>query len=146
MVSAKLVHQIEDHWEAIGARLLRLLTCAPHLHTAHRIPDSEVMEMCRRLLHNLGHWLSSSASEAELAANYERVGRRRQQEGIPLSEAIRGVQLMRQATTEYIREMSSFETGLDLYAEEELEHRLAVFFDLLVYHLARGYEQAPPAR
>jgi hypothetical protein len=29
-----------------------------------------------------------------------------------------------------------------LYAEEELENQLGRFFDLLVFHLARGYETA----
>ncbi len=141
MVSAKLVHQVEDHWEAISSRLLRLLRTTQGLPHYHSVPESEVREMCRRILHNLGHWLVST-SEEEVAIYYERVGRQRQKDGMPLSEAIRGVQLMREACMDYVRDESSIQTGLDLYAEEELECQLARFFDLLTFHLARGYEQA----
>jgi hypothetical protein len=31
---------------------------------------------------------------------------------------------------------------MQLYAEEELEHRVGRFFDILVYHLVKGYESA----
>lgn len=141
MVSAKLVHQVEDHWEAISTRLLRLLRTTQGLPNYNRVPESEVREMCRRILHNLGHWLVST-SEEEVAVYYERVGRQRHKDGVPLSEAVRGVQLMREACMDYIRDESSIQTGLDLYAEEELENQLARFFDLLIYHLARGYEQS----
>lgn len=141
MVSAKLVHQIEDHWEAIGTRLLRLLRTTQGLRHFNRIPESEVTDICRRVLHNLGHWLAS-ASDSEMAQTYERIGRQRFHDQIPLSETIRAVQLMREATIDYIRDESSIQTGLDLYAEEELESRLARFFDLMAYQIARGYEQA----
>lgn len=139
MVSPKLVHHIEDHWQAVAGRFLRLLRNLHGLPHLSRLPESEVTETCRRLLHNLGHWLASS-SEEEIAANYERVGRERCRQGMPLSEALRAVQLLREATVGYIREQGVFETSVDLYAEEELEHDLGLFFDLLIYHLARGYE------
>jgi hypothetical protein len=61
---------------------------------------------------------------------------------MPLSECLRSVQLMREATFDYVRDESTIQSSMDLYAEEELETRLARFFDLLAYHLARGYEQA----
>ena len=34
------------------------------------------------------------------------------------------------------------QTSLEIYAEEELEHRLNRFMDFLVYHHVRGYEAA----
>jgi hypothetical protein len=140
MVSAKLIHQIEDHWEAISTRLLRLLRASHGLTHLSHAPESEITETCRRILHNLGHWLVSS-SEAEIAVYYERIGRERRKDGIPLSEAIRGMQLMREACLDYVRDEAAIQTGLDLYAEEELEHQLGRFYDLVTYHLARGYEQ-----
>ena len=141
MVSAKLVHRIEDHWAAISSRLLRSLRQNQKLPHISGIPESEVTETCRKLLHNLGHWLASS-SEEELSRLYERVGRERHAAGIPLSEAVRTVQLMKDATLDYIRDEFLVQTSIDVYAEEELEHDLGRFFDLLIYYLARGYEGA----
>jgi hypothetical protein len=140
MVSAKLVHQIEDHWEAVSQRLLRLIRTSRGLPALGRMPESELTEACRRILRNLGHWLLSS-SEEEIAIVYESVAKQRRREGIPLSEAIRGMQLMKEATLAYLRDEGAAETTVDLFAEEEFELQLGRFFDLLVYHLARGYEQ-----
>ncbi|MFZ5925974.1 MAG: RsbRD N-terminal domain-containing protein [Acidobacteriota bacterium] len=141
MVSAKLVHQIEDHWEAITARFLRRLRLQQSLPHISWMPESEITENCRKLLRNLGHWLVSS-SEGEIAAFYEKVGRDRYAQGIPLSESIRAVQLLKEAALDYIRDEAFVQTSVDLYAEEELELQLGRFFDLLIFYLVRGYEQA----
>jgi hypothetical protein len=141
MVSAKLVHQIEDHWEAVSGRFLRLLRGNQSLPHVCRLPESEVKETCRRILHRLGHWLVSS-SEEEIALHYERVGADRHAQQMPLSEAIRAMQIMKDATLDYVQDEFFVQSSVDLYAEEELEHQLGRFFDLLIYHLARGYEEA----
>lgn len=141
MVSAKLVHQIEDHWEAITARFLRRLRQQSGLPHISRMPESELTETCRKLLKRLGHWLIS-CSEEEIASLYEKVGHDRYVQGIPLSESIRAVQLLKEACLDYIRDEAFVQTSVDLYAEEELELQLGRFFDLLIFYLARGYERA----
>ena len=140
MISAKLIHHIEEHWQAVGQRWLRLLRAQKNLPHVSRMPESEVDEVCGRLLRNLGRWLASN-HDHELARQYEEIGRLRCREHMPLSEAVRGVQLLREAAIGYIRDQGVFDSSLGLYAEEELEHDLSRFFDLLSYHLVRGYEQ-----
>jgi len=140
MVSAKIVHKIEDHWEAITGRFLRSLrnhTGLPHLA---RLPESEITETCRRILHNLGHWLVAS-SETEIGALYRHVGRLKRAEGMPLSEAIRGLQLMKDATLAFLEDESPIRNALEVQAEEEFELRFAHFFDLLIFSMACGYEE-----
>lgn len=141
MISTRLVHQIEDHWEAISERFLRQLRATQHLHHLSHLPESEVTETCRRVLHNLGHWLVCS-SEEEIARLYEKLGHDRFLQGMPLSEALRAVQLMKDATLDYIRDEFMVRTTVDVFAEEELEQQLGRFFDLMLYHLACGYEHA----
>jgi hypothetical protein len=140
MVSAKLVHQIEDHWEAVSGRLLRLVRACHGLPHVSRIPESDITETCRRVLHNLGHWLVSS-SEEDIARLYEKAGYDRYHQAFPLSEALRSVQLMKDATLNYVRDEFMVRNSVDLYAEEELESQLGRFFDLCIYHLAVGYEK-----
>lgn len=141
MISTRLVNQIEDHWEAISARFLRQLRATHHLPHLSQIPESEITETCCRVLHNLGHWLVSSSDE-EIARLYEKHGHDRYVQGMPLSEALRAVQLMKDATLDYIRDEFMARTTVDVFAEEELEQQLGRFFDLMLYHLARGYELA----
>ena len=42
----------------------------------------------------------------------------------------------------FVLDQAAAKTFLQLYAEEELEHRVDRFFDILVCHLVRGYENA----
>jgi len=41
-----------------------------------------------------------------------------------------------------VRNQGMGHTTMEIYAEEELEHRLGKFFDCLVYRLVHGYEIA----
>lgn len=141
MISAKLVHRIEDHWEQISARFYRLLRSSPEVPHIARLPESEINEACRRILRNLGNWLVSG-SESEIAWYYEKIGADRHRQAIPVSEAIRTLQFMKDATISFIQDEGSIENSVDLYAEEELENQLGRFFDLLIFHLARGHENA----
>jgi hypothetical protein len=145
MISAKLVHRVEDHWEQVSARFFRLMRSSQAMPHFARLPDSELTEVCRRVLRNLGNWLVSG-SESDIAWLFERIGAERHRSGIPLSEAIRVVQLLKDATISFIQDEGPVDNSVQLYAEEELENQLGRFFDLLVFHLARGYESAttPP--
>ena len=143
MVSAKLIHQIEDHWEQISGRFIRLVRNTPEVAHLSRLPESELTDACRRILSHLGDWLVSG-SESEISWHYERIGALRRRQGIPLSECIRALQFVKDATVNFIEDEGPAATSLGLYAEEEFENQLGRFFDLLVFHLARGYEGAPP--
>jgi hypothetical protein len=139
MMSARLVHQIEDHWEAVATRFVRLVRNCSRVPRLNRLPESEAIEACRRLLRNMSQWLDNSAEDA-VRDHYEKMGRQRYREQMPLSEAIRAVQLMKEAAIGYVRDQGLMTEGVDLYAEEELEHEFSRFFDLLNFSLARGYE------
>ena len=147
MISAKLVHRIEDHWEQVSARFFRLMRSSQDMPHFTRMPESELTEVCRRVLRNLGNWLVSG-SESDIAWIFERIGAERHRSGIPLSEAIRGVQLLKDATIGFIQDEGPVENTVELHLEEELENQLGRFFDLLVFHLARGYENPalPPLK
>jgi len=141
MVSVTLVHRIEDHWEQVNARFFRLLRNSPDLPHISRMPESELGDACRRVLRNLGNWLVVG-SESDIAWHFERIGAERRRSGIPLSEALRALQLMKDATIYFLQDEGPRENSVQLYAEEEMENQLGRFFDLLVFHLARGYESA----
>ena len=85
-----------------------------------------------------GHWLSPSGRE-ELGRRYERLGRSLSDEQIPLDEALRAWFLIREKALDYLEEQISAKTHVALYEEEELDRRMARFFDTLAVHLVRGY-------
>jgi hypothetical protein len=105
------------------------------------LPEFELREWGRDILHNLGHWLAAG-NEAELGRRYEELGRIRFTEHVPLAESVRGLFLLRETMIDYVQEHFFAKNSLEFCAEEELERRLGRFFDVLVCGLVRGYERA----
>ena len=141
MISGKLVHLIETHGDQITNRVIAQIRREPEMTHIRTLLDSELREWGRNLLQNLGHWLSAGTEE-DLAHRYERLGRLRFEEDIPLDESVRGLCLIRQKMLDYLEEQIGSNSSVELYAEEQLERRLGHFFDLLMIHLVRGYERA----
>ena len=139
MLSGKLIYLIETHEEKISSRILREIRRDPGLSHLAALPEGELRERGREILQNLGHWLVT-ADEEKLDREYERIGKTRFQESVPLHEAIQGLCLIKYAMIDFIHEQGIDRDFLALYAEEELWQRMARFFDLLVIHMARGYE------
>ena len=80
--------------------------------------------------------------EAELDREYEILGKTRFEEGVPLHESVRALYVIKDKMIDFVKEQGVKRDSMELYAEEELEHRVGRFFDELVIHLVRGYEGA----
>lgn len=141
MLSGKLVHLIESHWEEILSRVLTRISREPQMAHYRAVVESEMREWGQILLRNLGHWLSA-AKEEEIAHQYERLGRQRCEAHIPLHESVRCLAIVREHVLDFVEEHVYSKTSLELYEEEELDRRLGRFFDLLTIHMVKGYEDA----
>lgn len=143
MLSAKLVQLIEDNWQGITANMIHQIRNDSHLHHMSALADTELRDRGRGVLRNLGHWLTASTTEHRMIQEqYEGLGRVRFAEGIPLHECVRALQLMKARVVEFTRDHEFSQSSVEIFAEEELEHRLNEFFDDLVYHEVIGYEDA----
>ena len=140
MLSNQLIRMIEDQWQRITARTLARIREAPELPNIRKLTDSEVHEWGRLVLQNLGQWLVQTRDQ-HLARRYESLGRVRFEESVPLYEAVFAIQLLKDETIDFARSQGCG-TVIEVYAAEELEHRVDRCFDWLVYHLVRGYEEA----
>jgi len=140
MLSRRMIHQIEDHWQPITEGAITRIRKDTDLKHLAALPTSELEDRGREILRRLGHWLTGG--DENLARHYQEVGRKRFEENVPLSESVRGHQILKEVTIDYIRDEGFANTTVEIYAEEELEHSVSRFFDWLVYHMVRGYEQA----
>ncbi len=140
MISGKLVHLIESHWDEITSRVIEQVRREPMTHI-RLVVEPEIREYGQTLLQNLGHWLAAGNDE-ELAHKYEQLGKLRLQQDVPLHESVRGLCIIREKILDFVEEHTLTKNTLELYAEEELERRLGRFFDLLTIHLVKGYERA----
>jgi hypothetical protein len=141
MISGNLVHLIETHGEEILDRVILRIRHDPEMPQLRAFLDSQLREYGQELLQNLGHWLETP-NESDLARRYERLGRARFQEDVPLHESVRALCLMREKLLDFVEENMVSKNAVELYAEEEFDRRLGRFFDLLTIHLVHGYERA----
>jgi hypothetical protein len=141
MLSGKLVHLIESHWEDIVSRVIAEVRRDPQLTHFRSAVEADMRESGRILLRDLGHWLGAGNKD-EIVQHYEHLGALRFQDGMPLHEAVRVVALVRERVLDFVEERLETKTTLALYEEEELDRRLGRFFDLLTIHMVKGYEEA----
>ena len=138
MLGVRQARLIEDHWEAIAHRALtRIRVEVPRSNT---LSDQLILDRVKDLLSHLTDWLTKPDEEA-VSERYERIGRLRAEEGGYLHELLRALQLIRLSAVDYMLEHDINEGPLTAHAERDLEYRFSKFFDLVVYHFARGYEE-----
>ena len=140
MLSARLIHLIETHHKELADRVLREIWRRQDLPHILRLPEAELRERNRLLLEHLGEWLLGN--EERMRKLQDSVGTKRFEQSVPLHESVHALCLIKNTVIEFIEEQGIPRDTIGLYAEEELEHRLGKFFDLMIIHLVRGYEGA----
>ncbi len=141
MLSGKLIQLIEDNWDRITTSVIHEVRADSRLVHIRKLPESELREVARNILRNVGYWLSSTRHQ-ELEKRYEGLGRLRFVESIPLHEVVHALQLVKSKMLDFVRDQGFCTSPVDIYAEEELEHQVGLFFDDLIYYIVRGYEGA----
>ena len=141
MLSGRLIQLIENNWQEISMRLCRAVKHHPEIKALANQSDADLRDWCQEILENLGYLLSARKDE-ELKRRFEVLGKLRFEENVPLHEAVLRFQILREKIVGFVREQGYPSTGLQLYAQLELEERMAAFFDACVYNIVRGYEAA----
>ena len=138
MLVARLVALIEDHAEVLAISVARKLRADPRTAEYRRFPDEALVERARSVYANLGRWLED-APESEIEAEYVALGRRRREEGVPLSHMVMALLLTRRNLWHYV-EGQGADSALELRQQLDLELLVVRFVDRAIYHAIRGYE------
>jgi hypothetical protein len=141
MLSDRLVRVIENHAEELTRSVLHDLASNELTPAYHELPRSELHLRVYDVYRHLGRWITEKA-EGPVKESYTALGRTRRIEGIPLSEVVQALLLIRQHLWDYVRSSGLVDTVMELYQEEDLNLRLGRFFDHAVYYTVKGYEDA----
>lgn len=150
MLSARLIELIQANAERLTRDVLKDYATNPRTRHWKVVPGAELEQRVISTYRNLGNWIGDPREET-VQAEYEEWGRKRYRNGIPLSEVVYAVILLKQHLRRYIREHGLVEQSRDrlgsqeilpvhLYGIQELNSLVGDFFDKALYHLARGYE------
>ena len=134
----RLVDLIEDHADELTGRLVRSVREDPRTIGYHQFGDEELGKRAREVYSHLGQWLGAT-SEGAVESEYFRLGKIRRAEGIPLSEVVMALLLVRRNLWQFV-ESQGADTSLELRQQLDLELLVVRFFDRAIFHTVRGYE------
>src|SRR5215217_6745070 len=95
MLSGRLVHLIESHWEEIIASVISQIRREPEGAHYRASIESELREWGRLVLQNLGEWLTGH-NQDEISQQYEQLGKLRFQENVPLFHSVHVLAVVRE--------------------------------------------------
>jgi hypothetical protein len=152
MISAKLVELIEIHAGRLTKDVAQDLATNPRTQGFRAVSRQELEQRVFQIFHHLGNWIGDAKS-VTVEAEFSDWGSRRFNQGIPISEIVYAIIVLKQHLRRYIRDNGLVEAAfpsteseyvlpMHLHSLQELNARVGEFFDEALYHLARGYERA----
>jgi hypothetical protein len=150
MISAKLIELIEIHATRLAADVAQDLWSNPRTAGFRSVPQDDLERRVFQLFHHLGNWIGHPKSE-RVEAEFVDWGRRRFGQGIPLSEIVYAIVILKQHLRRYIRDNGLVDAAfpridgdyvlpMHLHSLHDLNVRVGEFFDEALYYLTRGYE------
>lgn len=139
MLSVRLVQKIEDHAEELTRGAVHSVQSNPRTAAYHHLSREELHHRIYNVYRHLGQWLGQNIDK-EIEASYTDLGKKRWAEGIPLSEVVYALTLIKYHLRDYIRSSGLVDSAVELYQEQELHRLVGRFFDKAIYYTVKGYE------
>jgi hypothetical protein len=151
MIGAKLIELIEIHSSRLTADIAEDLLSNERTLGFSAVRRADLESRVFRLLHHLGNWIGDPRPD-KTRAEFTDWGRRRFDQGIPLSELIFAVLIIKRHLRRYIsdnglvdasfpRVEGDYVLPMHLYSLQDLNSQVGRFFDEALYSLALGYEE-----
>jgi hypothetical protein len=134
-----LITLVESHAADLTRDLVADVSSNPRTTFLHNLSRDELQKAATTVYTNLGRWLAES-DEAEIEREFAAVAKRRHAEGVPASELVYAMILVKQHLLEYVNRNQLVDAIVDLYQREGVELLIGQFFDKAIYHTLKGYE------
>jgi hypothetical protein len=143
MISKALVQQIEAHSARLAQEVLAEIRNDARTQSYQKLPERDLREAVEGLFHHLGRWLTDRTDFA-VERRYQKIGRQRYLQGVPLSEMIHALAVVRMTLIRFLRGSAVGESA-ELLMEYELALSICEFAEKSIYYASRGYEDARAA-
>ena len=151
MISAKLIELIEIHATGLTRAVAADLTTNERTKGFRSVPAVDLEQRIFQILNHLGDWIGAPKSE-KVGAEFADWGGRRFGQGIPLSELVYAMVIIKRHLHQYIQDNGLVDAAfptveaeyvlpMHLHSLQELNQRVTAFFDEALYALTIGYEK-----
>jgi hypothetical protein len=140
MLISNLMLSIQTHAEKLTADFVSDLETSPNTRHFAQFSREELTNGARTLYTRLAEWLAEKRID-EIELSFRSRARRQRQAGIPLSEIVWAVMLLKKHVWEFVKRNSIVDSIADLYQRDEAVILIGEFFDRLLYVTVQGYEE-----
>ncbi len=139
MVYESLIAILETNLSKLTETWVKEVKNSQYLETYNKLPDKKLFNRGNVLFSNLQDWLMKGASNDEAAKYFQEIGRKRIDEGFPITEVYYALYLEKKVLWSYVAEKDEV-TGV-LKAKDAIEFMTVInnYFDLGNFYIIRGY-------
>jgi len=140
MISETMISMIKDNADELTKRLCKDLLSREETRNYRKLNEDIVYERVYDVYSRLDSWLSKDKSKGEIHNHYTKLGQKRFKEGIPLTEVVMALMLIKRHLWLYTLEKHFFDTSYEFQQALEFNNRVVLFFDRAIYFTTMGYE------
>ncbi|HNY66308.1 MAG TPA: hypothetical protein PKM41_12810 [Deltaproteobacteria bacterium] len=141
MIYSKLVKLIEDNQAELTRRSLKELLGREETRCYRELQPELLNERVSDVYGRLISWLNRERRSGDIQKYYTELGKRRFHECIPLSEVVIAFMLLKRHLWLFVTEKQFFDSTYECYQALELNNKVVLFFDRVIYFATLGYEE-----
>jgi len=141
MLSGKLIAILEKSGEVLSQRIEKDLLAREETRHLRDLRQSRVYGLVYDVYGMLISWLSGEKTKGKIIEHYIELGRQKYNEGVPLSEMLMVLMLIKRHIWLFAIEKKVIDPAFPMQQVLELNNRVVFFFDRAMYFTALGYER-----
>ena len=152
MISAKLIELIHIHAGRLADDVAADLRSNQRTPAFRAVALADLSQRVAQIFNHLGNWIGEPGSQA-VKAEFADWGGRRFGQGIPISQIVQAIIVIKTHLRRYIRDHGLVDSAfprveadyilpMHLHSLQQLNEQVGAFFDEALFQLALGYERA----
>lgn len=138
----QLLDLIRDNANELTRRLCKDLLEREETKGYRQLSPDLVYERVFDVYSKLSSWLGQDDHTAsEIRKVYTELGKKRYRENIPLHEVVLAFMLVKRHLWQFIQEKQFFESTYEFTQALDLNNKVVLFFDRVIYFVTMGYEE-----
>lgn len=140
ILAHRLMKLIEKHSDALAETLEQRIIASDRCNEYCRVSAGELKTLVGGIYSELGQWLVTR-TEQEVAERYARIGAKRAAEGVPVSQLLWCIVMVKENLWDYLKNLEALEKATEIFGELELMQMVDRFFDHALYYAVRAHEE-----
>ncbi len=141
MLSDSLVEFIKDNAKVLSALWLDEVTSNPLTFSYSMVDSNYLRGRVASAISHFTEWLGGAEFYREVRQFYHRMGAEQRYMGLDLHEVISSLTVLRKIILSYAHKEGVWNRAIDAYRVLELDRRIMLFFDEIIYFTAKGFAE-----